>query len=244
VSDGANLGDQDLGLVFISTIVPVQVTSTIYPERVPDADTSFVQGLYHSLLGREAEAAGLNGWVQALRSGAPREAVVGAILDSPEHRGILLDSYYATFLNRKADSVGKAAWVKAFLSGATEGDVVVGFLTSPEYQAMHESDDAFIHALYLDVLSRSAEAAGLANWQQVLHNGASRSLVAREFVNSLESHRRVVDSFYAAFLHRAGEAPGEPNWLTHLQAGMSRKSVAIGFLAGIEYFANARDHVA
>jgi hypothetical protein len=239
----ANSAALDVGLVFVSTVVPVQVTPTIYPDHAADADTSFVQGLYHSLLGRGAESAALQVWVHWLHAGASRQAVAGAIWDSPEHRGILLDNYYATFLNRKADAGGKAAWLGAFQAGATANDVVLGFLTSPEYQMKYVSDEAFVKRLYFDVLGRNAEPEGLAAWEQVLRNGGTRKDVARRFIDSSEEYRQTVDGFYAALLHRGGDAPGEQDWLHQLQAGVARKSIAVGFLAAEEYFANAQSHV-
>jgi hypothetical protein len=121
--------------------------------------------------------------------------------------------------------------------------VVLGFLNSPEYQAGHISDAAYVNDLYFDVLGRSAEATGLASWEGVFKSGASRSAVARDFIDSPESQRRIVDGYYAALLHRAGEDAGVANWLSHLQDDLSPKSIGVAFLASTEYLANARAHV-
>ena len=64
----------------------------------------FVEGLYRSVLDREADAAGLAGHVAALRAGASRQALAEAFLSSAEHRGLQIDSFYRDFLGRSASS--------------------------------------------------------------------------------------------------------------------------------------------
>jgi uncharacterized repeat protein (TIGR01451 family) len=239
VSGGSSASGQNFADVFISEVVQVQVAATIFPPS-PEAQTAFVRGLYHSLLGRDAEPAGEAFWVGLLRAGVTRTDIARGIWDSVEHRGIEVDSYYATFLNRKAEPAGRAFWVNALLSSTGEALVVEGFLTSVEYSTIHSSDAAFVDALYPDVLSRGPDADGRAHWLQALQGGIDRAEVALDFVLSKESELRAVDAFYAAYLHRAAETGGQQFWLNELQTGnRSFESVGVGFLDSDEYFLGA-----
>ena len=63
----------------------VEVAATIFPPS-SDAATAFVRGLYHNVLGRDAEPGGLAFWVGELQAGgdrlAAREGVVSGIWKS------------------------------------------------------------------------------------------------------------------------------------------------------------------
>ncbi len=67
-------------------------------------NTQFVNLMYYAVLGRQADAAGLNGWVNALNSGATRQAVVNAFVRSPEGIARIVNSYFAAYLKRPATS--------------------------------------------------------------------------------------------------------------------------------------------
>src|SRR5262249_31072825 len=81
------------GFTFKITYNATSVVLTYTPSlRAPsvsrslDANAGYVNQLYRELLHREAEPAGLRLWAGLLDTGAPREAVVRGIYDSPEHR--------------------------------------------------------------------------------------------------------------------------------------------------------------
>ena len=118
-------------------------------------EATFVDGLYHALLGRSPDAGGLFVWVQQLQTGVSRTQVVDSFWTSAEHRGLEVDRFYQTFLHRSADAAGRAAWVNTFLGGASESDVARAFIASGEYQAAHASNTAYIVGLYTDILGRS-----------------------------------------------------------------------------------------
>ena len=117
-------------------------------------------------------------------------------------------TYYQEFLHRAARpglgrlgqrAAGRASprrrWPRAILD-------------SPEYQSAHQDPALFVHDLYLDVLGRQGESAGVAGWKAALASGVSRQAVVADFVESNEAIDQIVDSFYAAFLHRQPE-PGQ-----------------------------------
>src|SRR5207237_1335577 len=143
-----------------------------------------------------------------------------------------------TFLHRHADPGGLQNWVSAMTHGVTQQQVILGMVLSPEYQAAHSTDLSFVNALYTDVLKRSADAPGLANWLQALQTGASRPTLAQGFVYSAEVSRTVIDAYYHFFLRRRPNPAEEQFWLNLVQAGrMSLDSVAQAILSSPEYFA-------
>ncbi len=227
-----------LGDLLFSPALPVSSSTLIYGTANHDANTAYVEGLYRSVLNRDADMAGLTYWVSQLNGNATRDQVVQAFLTSAEHRGLEVDAYYQTFLHRAADAAGRDYWVNQFLAGADEATVLQGFLTSAEFQAAHADDTAFIQELYLDLLGRSAEQAGLDYWVGLLNSGTSRASVVAAFVRSAEVAARAVDGFYAAYLHRATDPAGS-YWLDLWTGGVVRLTdIAAGYLTSDEFFSN------
>jgi hypothetical protein len=205
------------------------------PQR--QAEQAFVQALYRDLLGREAEAQGLESWTAHLQAGSTHFQVVQGIWNSPEHRSLEVDQLYATYLHRAADAEGRAAWTVALLGGMSEEQVAAGFLTSAEYQQAHASPTAYPSGLYADVLGRQPDAPGLAAWQQAAQGGLSRQALAEGFLQSPEKQLQLVDRYYADFLGRAGEPSGVAAWMTALQGRqLSPDQVAQAFLASDEFY--------
>jgi hypothetical protein len=206
----------------------------------PDGAFHFVRALYHALLHREAETAGLDGWVGLLRSGASRQQIAQGIWQSLEHRGLQVDEFYVTYLHRTADAAGRTGWVSALLGGMSEAEVARGFLTSEEYLQAHASTTAYLFGLYADVLGRVPDPDGLAGWQQAAQGGMSREALAEGLLTSHEEDVQLVARYYADYLGRAGEPAGVAGWVAALQDGqLSPAQVAQAFLACDEFAATA-----
>lgn len=98
----------------------------------------YVQGLYTSALGRDAEEGGLQFWVSQLFAGTSRLEVAQSIVLSGEaaakSNGDFVDTLYTNALNRdaNADASGKANWVDALAQGTSQADVVLGIVGSEE----------------------------------------------------------------------------------------------------------------
>ncbi len=227
-----------LGDLLYSPAAPVSSNSLIYGSSNPDASSAYIAGLYRSLLGRDADAAGLAWWVGQLNGGTSRNQIVQGFLNSPEHRGQEVDVYYQTFLHRTADPAGRTFWVNQFLGGADEADVLQGFLTSGEFQAAHTDVNLFVQDMYLDLLGRTPDAAGSAYWLGLLSTGAKREDVVAGFVRSGEVAARAVDGFYAAYLHRPADSAAS-YWLSLWTGGLVRLTdIAAGYLTSDEFFNN------
>jgi hypothetical protein len=195
-----------------------------------------VVGLYHSLLGRDADQSGLAYWVGLLNGHTSRQQVVQGFLSSQEHRGQEVDVYYQTFLHRTSDPMGRTYWVNQFLGGADESAVLQGFLTSSEFLAAHPDNTNYVQELYLDLLGRTPDMAGNAYWVGLLNGNTPRTTVAAGFVRSAEVAARAVDGFYAAYLHRPADAAAS-YWLSLWTGGVVRLTdIAAGYLTSDEFF--------
>ena len=98
---------------------------------------------------------------------------------------------------------------------------------------------AFVEQLYLVVLGRPGEAAGVQAHLQALRSGSSRAVVARGFLDSVERRRKLAAEAYQAFLGRAPTA-AERDAAVQTQAAHGHAGLWIELLAGGDYFARNR----
>ena len=111
------------------------LSSPEYYAAHPD-NAAFVEGLYHDLLGRDADPSGLASALARLQMGVSQLRVIGGILTSPEALGQVVDGYYEAFLRRQADASGLQSFLGQLLAGrARTTDVAVQILASPEFFA-------------------------------------------------------------------------------------------------------------
>jgi hypothetical protein len=166
------------------------------------------------------------------------DVVAQGFWESAEHRGLQVDQSYQTYLSRQADAAGRAHWVAEFLAGADERNVELGFLSSQEYQSAQATDTDYLTGLYADILGRTPDGAGEADWLKALQAGVGRETVSRDFLASQENERQRIDQYYEEFLGRTVDPVGEEHWLAVLgqeQNGTDR--LAEGILASDEFFA-------
>jgi predicted outer membrane repeat protein len=67
-----------------------------------NTNAQFVNLMYYAILGRQADSAGYNGWLNALNGGATRQSVVSAFVRSQEGITRIVNSYFAAYLKRPA----------------------------------------------------------------------------------------------------------------------------------------------
>jgi hypothetical protein len=169
-------------------------------------------------------------------AGASRMTVATGFWQSAEHRGIEVTSFYETYLHRAPDANGKQGWVNFFLAGAGEEMVTLGFLTSSEYLAANPVPNAYVSALYRDVLGRTPDPNGFASWVQALQLGAGTRAVASGFLYSPENIKNAVDNLYLTLLQRPAEEGGLEVWSHALASGIPYSSVAESILASDEFY--------
>ena len=180
----------------------------------------FVTLLYENVLGRAPDAGGLANWTARLEDGTSREQVVLGFSESVEfragtaaeasafsHAGLqagYVDEVFRLYdatLGRAPDAGGLLGWSGRLAGGRDLTEVATGFVNSAEFRATYGAlDDAgFVTLLYENVLGRTPDAGGLANWTARLEDGMSREQVVLGFSESAE--------------FRAASAPGLLAWM-------------------------------
>lgn len=205
-----------------------------------NSSREFVRSLYVDILGRGADAYGLNYYTTMLRNGAARTDVIDSIWSSNESLGRVVDGLYGQYLQRRADAFGRGYWISQLAQGVTVDDVAQAMLSSAEYATRHAGNSAFVDALYRDILGRNADAGGRTLWLNQLASGVGRDAVIQSFLRSTERVDRVINSLYSGILRRGVDYAGLQYYRTLLQdGGQTSQALAKSLLASDEYFAKA-----
>jgi uncharacterized delta-60 repeat protein len=98
------------------------------------------------------------------------------------------------------------------------------------------ANQRYVSQLYLDLLQRSADAAGLAHWTAFLEQGNSRIALVQMFESSLEYRALVVGDLYGYILGRAVDSAGLNDKVNFLNQGGTAEQVEADLLGSDEYF--------
>ena len=175
------------------------------------SDAEFVKVLYRSMMGREADKAGLAGWVSQLRGGyLSRSEVTEAFVESIEfttlceRNGILRGDYvsvgdierfvtrfYTICLGRQADQKGHWGWVVNLRDHNMNGaQIAEAFFFSEEFVGKNVSDEAYVDLLYRTIMGREPDEAGKSGWVNELKKGyITRKDMLKAFIESNEFTR-------------------------------------------------------
>jgi hypothetical protein len=96
----------------------------------------------------------------------------------------------------------------------------------------------FVGQVYLDLLQRPAEAAGIASWSAQLDSGVSRVQVVQAIESSLEYRTKLVQSVYVSLLHRTADSAGQGAFVSFLASGGTIEQVEDMVAGSAEYFTN------
>lgn len=112
------------------------------PVNMSDAldDDAWVRGAYQSLLGRDADAAGLAYWKGNLAGGASRDDVVANMRRAPEYRDKFIGEAYKNLLGRDVGLEGIDYWSKAMQDGASEDSVIANIKRSDEFGRKEQNE--------------------------------------------------------------------------------------------------------
>ena len=132
-----------------------------------------VQTLYHSVLGRVADAQGLADWGNFLARGGTTEQLEAILIGSDEYfsnfgsgtTSGFLQAAYQLVLHRSIDPSGSQSWAQALAGGMTRMAVAETILASLE------SDRTETQALYGLLLHRPPDPSGFANFTDLLQQG-------------------------------------------------------------------------
>lgn len=113
---------------------------------VNDASLNAIAGLYHDVLGRQADYLGISFWSGAAQRGVSLGDVALNMIASAESQSLHamvfngnsahgIELLYQGIFSRASDNAGLAFWVERMANGATLSQVATSFLTSPEMTA-------------------------------------------------------------------------------------------------------------
>lgn len=228
-----------------------------------NSNAAFVMRIYDSTLDRQADAQGLDYWLDQMDAGVSKTDVANAFLQSPEFAqaaGNLSNSDFVEFLytetlGRSSDPGGKAYWVGLLDGGFSRSDALLTFSESTEHRVqtadtladgLWVTDDNYqaIAALYDAFNDRLPDENGLGYWVGQLQSGISLSAVASSFAASPEfsqattgfSNGELVDFMYENTLDRAADDSGKDYWTAQLDAGLSKSDLLLGFSESSEHY--------
>ena len=100
--------------------------------------------------------------------------------------------------------------------------------------------NAYVRAVYKDVLLRDPSDAERIPWARALMGGMTRGQVAGGFVNSDEFRLAKIDQAYREVLGRGAEEPGRTGWLDGMRRGaLSPDDAYRTFMQSDEYYNNS-----
>jgi hypothetical protein len=105
--------------------------------------------------------------------------------------------------------------------------------------ASDTGNSAFLCSVYVDLLGRAPDSAGLAYWNALLTGGTSRSTVAYDIATSPEYRGDLVNGYYEAYLGRTSDPGGLSYWVAQLTGGTTDQTVAEGFLGSSEFYTDS-----
>lgn len=134
--------------------------------------------------------------------------------------GGTVDALYLTTLGRPADPDGKAFWSSKLRSGTPSATVAASFFASSEYFLRSGGTNrGWVRALYVDILGREPDAAGLDAWVAAADGGTTRTTIAHAVYQAPESRGKRVTGLYQALLGRDPDAAGLAHWKDVLRNG-------------------------
>jgi hypothetical protein len=157
----------------------------------------YVDRAFVAFLGRAAGSAESTAWTDRLVSGQ-RATVLSAMLStSAERSRRSVSELYGRILRRAPDAGGLQHWSGTLLAGQRVVEVAAALHGSAElYRRVGSSPEAYVTALYREILGREPDPGGHANWSAAVRSGQSRSVVAGAFYASAESRRQRVVFLY------------------------------------------------
>lgn len=230
---------------------------------------SFVERLYGEALGRTSyQESEIDYWYSALynREKTGAEVAQGFFFsDEFKNRNLPDEAYvdllYRVMFDRQADEGGKINWLTKLSAGMSREYVYHGFAESQEfanvcgqygviqgtvslgkYRDQNEGVTSFVNRLYVKLLDRQGEDAGIEDWCRVIltkentaGNVAHGFVFSQEFMNRNTSNEEFVKIMYRTFLDREYDQPGLEDWVDQLNAGVDREQVFHGFAESAEF---------
>lgn len=203
--------------------------SNMTPTVSTEDASRFVTLLYESFLEREPDEAGLQHWVEKLKSGNTGAEVAFGFVFSAEFTmhnysdGVFLERLYQGLMGRASDESGKADWQDKLSNGVSREYVFKQFVDSAEFtnkctaygitrgtvtlsqgRDKNYSLTRFVARNYTEFLSRNYDVDGLNYWcDWVLNGKGDMAGLASGFVFSKEcKDKNLSNSEFVKMLYR------------------------------------------
>lgn len=230
---------------------------------------SFVVRLYEDALGRTSyQESEIDYWYNALRNGEKTGAEVAQgffFSDEFQNKNLsdemFVEILYSVMFDRQADAGGKEDWLAKLSAGMSREYIYRGFANSQEfanvcgqygviqgsvslgrYRDQNEGVTSFVNRLYVKLLDRQGEDAGIEDWCRIIltkkdtaANVAHGFVFSQEFLNRNTSNEEFVKIMYRTFLDREYDQAGLEDWVGQLNAGVDREQVFHGFSESTEF---------
>lgn len=183
------------------------------------SNAEYVQILYRTFLGREADEGGFAYWINVLNAGQSREYVLSGFVNSVEFDGLcseygisrgflkedgtainsgiwrFTERLYKKVLGRNGEKDGVEFWTLQIANGACTPETVgKSFFGADEYLQKNTSDETYIRTLYSAFMDREPDVDGMNNWVNILRSGTGRDTVLSGFAQSAE-FKGIMQSF-------------------------------------------------
>jgi autotransporter-associated beta strand protein len=181
-------------------------TSSPITVVVGTANEIYVNQLYLSLLGREAEPEGLQFWSNLLDEGRSRLLVVSSIARTPGAQAALVQSAYQTYLGREATDAEVTQTINAAIRSSVNVQAVV--LSSREYfnTAGGGTVSGYLSALASDVFGTSFPASVEADLASRLQRGTPPLEVVKDVLTSRAGKSALIQGSFESILGRSPTA--------------------------------------
>lgn len=178
------------------------------------SEEEYIDVLYHAILGRGVDPAGLEEWLGYFDSGFSRDYVLKGVIGSQEF--INLCNYYS---------------------------IIKGDIELTENRDQNVGVTQFVGRMYNVALERKPDAPGMNNWTGLLLNKEKTPKeVAYGFIFSNEvkvkdlNNSQYVTMLYHAFMGREPDEPGLNDWVSRLDGKVAtREQVFEGFAESPEF---------
>jgi hypothetical protein len=229
-----------------TTTTPTTTTTTPPTPVGPFSSSwSFVAQQYRDLLRREATTDDLSYWSSRVGSTWTPGQFIAHLTSSSEadDRVHAVTRLYGAYFLRNPDHNGLTYWLNRRGEGRSLVSISNAFAVSSEFTNRYGklSNRAFVDRVYLNVLGRSADAAGLTYWTTRLDGSTSRGQVMANFSQSSEYVRNTsatvwVVGVYEGMLRRAPDSDVFTLFSTALESEQtSLTSVATYVFESAEY---------
>lgn len=213
-------GKIEAGENSLATMIDVVLASDEYKNRFSQFVGEYkkyyeynIKELYQIMLGREADAEGLDYWVEKVTSGENSLGTLAfCVVDSDEFKmksgndakqksiEEQIREIYQKMLNREPDDEGFKYWIENILSGKdTIGTLASCIAASEEYKKLNESNEIGnrekiekqIGEMYETMLGRAPDEEGLKYWtEKILSGENSLATLASSIADSDEYKKR------------------------------------------------------